>query len=97
MMNQVDGGIEFDWDAENIRHLKRHRVKPKEFEELMTSDPIYLEYQAHSSEERYKVLGVTKAGRVLIGLWTPREGTVRAVTAYPASRSYRDFRAETTG
>ena len=27
------GGIEFDWDAENARHLKRHRVTPDEFEE----------------------------------------------------------------
>ena len=96
-MNQVDGGIEFDWDTENIRHLKRHRVKPEEFEELMTSDPVYLEYQARGDEERYKVIGVTKAGRVLIGVWTPREGKVRAVTAYPATRAYRDLFVETRG
>jgi hypothetical protein len=28
----MDGGIEFDWDAENRQHLKRHRVTPGEFE-----------------------------------------------------------------
>jgi uncharacterized DUF497 family protein len=68
----------------NVRHLKIHRVTPTEFEELMTGDPDYLEYQAGSqeeTEERYKVLGATKAARVLIGIWTPREGRVRAVTA----------------
>lgn len=87
----MTGGVEFDWDAENTRHLKRHRVTPAEFEELIGGDPMYLEYETHSAEERYKVLGVTRAGRVLIGIWTPREGRVRAVTAYAASRAYRDF------
>jgi uncharacterized DUF497 family protein len=90
-MNEASGGIEFDWDAGNTRHLKRHRVTPAEFEELMNGDPVYVEYQAQSDEHRYKVLGVTKAGRVLIGIWTPKEEKVRAVTAYAASRLYRDL------
>jgi hypothetical protein len=97
-MGQVDGGIEFDWDAGNVRHLRIHRVTPGEFEELMTGDPDYLEYQAGSDEEieeRYKVLGVTKAGRMLIGVWTPRRGKVRAVTAYDAGPVYRDLYWET--
>ena len=93
-MDSVAGGTEFDWDAENTRHLKRHRVTPDEFEELMIRDPVYLEYQARNNEERYKVLGMTAAGRVLIGIWTPRDGKVRAVTAYAASRAYRDLYAE---
>ena len=84
----MEGGIEFDWDTENTRHLRRHRVTPDEFEELMDSDPAYLEYQARNDEERYKVLGATKAGRVLIAIWTPRDGKVRAVTAYRAGRVY---------
>ena len=90
-MSKASGGIEFDWNAENVRHLKRHRVTPNEFEELMTGGPMYLEYQARNDEERYKVLGATDAGRILIGIWTPREGKLRAVTAYAASRVYRDL------
>jgi len=82
------GAIEFDWDAGNTGHLKLHRVTRNEFEELMTGEPLYLEYQARNNEERYKVLGATKSGRVLIAIWTPREGKVRAVTAYAASRAY---------
>ncbi len=93
----MDGGIEFDWDAENTRHLKRHRVTPDEFEELMCNDPAYLEYRARNGEERYKVLGATKAGRILIAIWTPREGKVRAVTAYRASRAYQELYWETRG
>jgi uncharacterized DUF497 family protein len=93
-MTDGSDSVEFDWDSENIRHLKRHRVAPHEFEEVMNNDPAYLEYQT-SDEQRYKVLGVTKAGRVLIAIWTPREGRVRAVTAYAASRAYRDLYWET--
>jgi uncharacterized DUF497 family protein len=88
-MSAVNGGIEFDWDAENTQHLKRHRVTPDEFEEIMTGDPVYVEYQTGTGEERYKVLGATKAGRVLIAVWTPKEGKVRAVTAYAARRVYQ--------
>jgi uncharacterized DUF497 family protein len=70
-------------------------VTPAEFEELMSGEPVYLEYQTRTDEERYKVLGVTKAGHVLIGVWTPRDGKVRAVTAYAANRVYRDLYWET--
>ncbi|MEO7145587.1 MAG: BrnT family toxin [Bryobacteraceae bacterium] len=78
-------------------HLKRHRATPNEFEDLMTSEPAYLEYRKRENEERYKVLGVTKAGRVPIGIWTPREGKVRAVTAYAANRAYRQLYWENHG
>lgn len=92
----MSGGIEFDCDAGNIRHPKNHRVTPGE----LTGDPDYLEYQAAGDEgieERYKVLGVTKAGRALIGVRTPREGKVQAVTAYDAGPVYRNLYWETRG
>lgn len=57
------GAIVFDWDFANERHLARHRVAPAEFEELILGEPLYLEYQVKGNEERYKVLGKTKAGR----------------------------------
>lgn len=91
----MTGGVEFDWDAVNTRHLKRHRVTSAEFEDVINGEPIYLDYQTRTGEERYKVLGATKAGRVLIGIWTPRAGKVRAITAYAASRAYREFYWET--
>lgn len=91
------GGIEFDWDAENIRHLERHGVARDEFEEMMGGDPVYLGYQTRDNEERYKVLGATRAGRVLIAVWTPRCGRVRAVTAYRAGRVGQKLYWETRG
>src|ERR1700730_8896913 len=57
----------------------------------MTGDPVYLEYQVENDEERFKVLGATEAGRILIAIWTPRRGKVRAITAYGASRVYQEL------
>jgi len=88
-MDEEPGGIVFDWDAENIRHLGRHRVTPAEFEELMKGDPLYMEYQGADREERYKVLGATKSGRVLLGVFTLRKGRVRAITAYAAGGAHQ--------
>lgn len=85
------GSVRFDWDAENVRHLKRHGVTPDEFQQMIIGEPLYLEYQSATGEERYKVLGATEAGRVLIAVWTPRDGKVRAVTAYGASRLYQQL------
>ena len=76
----MGAGIEFDWDAQNIRHLNGID-NTDQIEQLMTIDPVYVEHQTEANEERYKVLGVTEADRVFIGIWTPREGKIRAVTA----------------
>jgi uncharacterized DUF497 family protein len=93
----VGGGIEFDWDDANIRHLNRHRVSPHEFEEVIGGDPFDLEYLNVNGEDRFKIVGATLSGRVLIGVWTPREGRIRPVTAYEASRKYLEMYYERGG
>jgi len=84
----VADAIEFDWDEHNRKHVKSHRVSPQEFEQVIANDPLFLEHQAESGEERYKSLGVTDQGRALIVVWTLREGKVRAITAYSAGGAY---------
>ena len=79
---------EFDWDRHNEKHLKLHRVLPQEFQQVLANNPLDLEYQTERGEERFKSLGVTNEGRPLIVVWTIREGKIRAVTAYPAGKSY---------
>ena len=91
----MPGAIEFDWDEENRKHLKSHRVSPQEFEQVIENEPLDLEYQTASGEERYKSLGVTNRGRALIVIWTLREGKVRAVTAYGAGKVYEKLYWET--
>ena len=81
--------LEFDWDEANTRHLRTHRVSPHEFEQLIANEPLDLEYDVEGGEGRYKSLGRTDAGRVLIAVWTPRHGRIRAITAHPARRRYQ--------
>ena len=82
-------GIEFDWDDENRKHLAAHRVSPAEFEQLLSNDPLDLEYQSINHEVRYRSVGLTNGGRLLSVVWTIRNGKVRAITAFPASVSDR--------
>ena len=39
------GGIDFDWDDENRKHLAAHKVTPMEFEQLQLNDPVDLDYE----------------------------------------------------
>jgi hypothetical protein len=34
------GGVEFDWDDENRKHLAAHKVSFAEFGQLLFSDPV---------------------------------------------------------
>jgi len=87
--------IAFDWDEANIAHLKRHRVSAAEFEEVIKNDPLDLDHDSVSGEDRYRSLGETNRGRVLIVVWTFRRSRIRAITAYRARRSYvRLYRGE---
>ena len=81
------GEIEFDWDEENRKHLKAHKVTPLEFEEMLSNDPLDLYYERIDSEGRYRIVGVTNTGRLLSAVWTIRNDRVRAITAFPASVS----------
>jgi len=85
----VAGAIEFDWDYENKKHLDAHNVAPAEFEQLLNNDPVDLSFELIDSEERYRSVGVTNAGRLLSAVWTIRKGKVRAITAFPAAVSDR--------
>lgn len=77
----------FDWDEDNIRHIRRHRIAPGEFEEIFANDPLDFDYEAES-EPRFKSLGITNRGRILVAIWTLRGDKVRAVTAFDAPKSY---------
>ena len=79
--------IDFEWDDENRKHLAAHKVTPAEFEYVLTNNAVDLGYELIDDEERYRAVGLTGAGRLLTVVWTPRNGSVRAVTAFPATVS----------
>jgi uncharacterized DUF497 family protein len=79
----------FDWDEANITHIAEHDVLPFEAEEVVDSQPLYLDYLIEMGEARHREIGETLAGRILIVVSTVRGERTRVVTAYAPSRSLR--------
>ena len=82
---QWDG---FDWDAGNQGKNAKHRVSDDECEEVFFHLPLALRPdEAHSQQEdRYYVLGQTKAGRRLFVAFTFRGSHLRVISARDMTR-----------
>jgi hypothetical protein len=78
--------MEFDWDADNVQHIARHGINPKEAEEAVLMGPLEADVQSHEGEERVLCFGRTKSGRLLTILYTERRGKIRVVTAYEMTK-----------
>lgn len=83
--------LEFEWDDANRAHLKRHRVAHEEFEQVIRNEAFDLDYFTESGEGRYKSVGITDKGRILIVVWIVRDGRIRAVTSYRAPKRLEAF------
>jgi uncharacterized DUF497 family protein len=81
------GGLSFDWDEANKSHIAAHAVTPSEVEQAYANDPMDLDFRIVDGEDRYTILGHTNRFRVLVVALTVREGAIRPVTAFDASRS----------
>ena len=81
--------MQFDWDESNTTHIALHRVAPAEAEQVVLNDPLDLEFETSSGEERTAQLGETDAGRILIVITTTRDDLIRVVTAFPAAKRLR--------
>lgn len=46
--------VAFEWDVNNIAHVKLHRVNPLEVEEVLQNGFLDLEYDIDDGEERFK-------------------------------------------
>ena len=62
-------------------------VTPAEVEQAYANDPMDVEFRIVGGEERYTIIGHTNRLRVLVVALTLREGAIRPVTAFDASRS----------
>ena len=78
--------MEFDWDAENRKHIRRHGITPKEAEEAVLIEPLEARVQQHKDEERVLCFGRTKSERLLTILYTERRDKTRIVTAYEMTK-----------
>jgi uncharacterized DUF497 family protein len=78
--------VEFEWDADNRKHIARHGITPEEVEEAVLIEPLEADVQQHESEERVLCFGRTKSGRLLTVLYAERRGKIRIVTAYEMTK-----------
>ncbi len=81
--------LEFDWDQNNINHIEEHGVSPAEAEQVVTNEPLDLEFQTEAGEERFAQLGETNAGRILVLISTWRGTKIRVITAWDASKTLK--------
>ena len=82
---------EFDWDDANLRHLARHRISREEFEEAMSSDPVYVDFRDESGEPRWYVIGMSRKLRLLHLVFTIRGEATRPVTGWDAGRELYEY------
>ena len=80
----------FDWDKHNAGHIAKHQVRPDEVEQVLLNSPIPVNEEIHNGEERFLNIGHTQAGKVLWVCWTLRDGKMRPVTSWVASRDDRE-------
>jgi uncharacterized DUF497 family protein len=81
--------MDFDWDENNIAHIARHGVEPYEAEQVLLGGPLALDYSDIDGEVRFRDVGQTLDGRVLVVVSTTRGSLTRVVTAYEPGRTLK--------
>ncbi len=71
--------VEFEWDKGNVGKNKKHRVEDKEAEEVFFDNKkfIFKDVIHSKKEERFRIIGTTKQGRLLFIVFTIRNKKVR--------------------
>ena len=72
----------FDWDVNNLRKIRAHRIKAEEVEKALSNDPVPIYEQDVEGEVRYVYYGETDSGRLLAMVLLERNEKIRVVTAY---------------
>jgi uncharacterized DUF497 family protein len=72
----------FEWDRNNLRKIRAHRIKREETEEALLNDPIPVYEQDVEGERRFVYHGESNAGRFLAVIVTERGDGIGVVTAY---------------
>ncbi len=88
---------DFEWDVHNLPKIGRHALYLTEVEDALAG-PWTVERPAYrqGGEDRRRVRGASRSGRILVVVFTEHGDRLRVVTAWPASprdqRRYREGR-----
>jgi uncharacterized DUF497 family protein len=87
----------FEWDRNNLRKIRAHRISREEAEQALRNKPIPVYDQEFDEEVRFVYYGQTDAGRLLALVITERGESIRVVTAYDLDASQRrDYKTRRT-
>jgi uncharacterized DUF497 family protein len=81
--------VVFDWDQNNLRKIRAHRIKAEEVEQALARDPVLVYEQDADGEERYVYYGETDRSRLLGIVLTERDERIRVITAYDLDAGQR--------
>ena len=90
----------FQWDEGNSsKNWKRHQVSQTEAEQVFLNRPVVVSAaQVRPGDEaRYRALGRTDAGRLLVVVFTLRSSLLRVISARAMSRRERRDYAQAIG
>lgn len=81
---------DFEWDDANVDHIAMHGVEPEEAEEAL-ADPHRRGTPVYNlpAERRRGITGQTLDGRVIVVIYTWRQGAIRVVSARDANARER--------
>ena len=82
MLCIYNGDSVFDWDDNNLRKIRAHRIKRGDVEGALSNSPILIYEQNVGGEQRFVYYGETAAGRLLAVVLTERDDRIRVVIAY---------------
>jgi uncharacterized DUF497 family protein len=84
----------FEWDRNNLRKIRAHRIQSDEVEQALLNDPIPIYEQDVGGELRFVYYGQTNAGRLIAVVVTERGESLRVITAYDLDAvQRRDYHA----
>jgi hypothetical protein len=87
-------GAMFEWDRNNLRKIRAHRIDRDEAEQTLLNDPIPIYEQYVGAEVRFVYYGETNAGRLIAVVVTERGESLRVITAYDLDAGQRrDYHA----
>ena len=90
----------FQWDeANSSKNWKRHQVSQTEAEQVFLNRPVVVRAaQVRPGDEaRYRALGRTDAGQLLVVVFTLRSSLLRVISARAMSRRERRDYAQAIG
>lgn len=86
-MITLDKPLAFDWDPGNTDKNRKHGVIDKEAEEPFfdTKKKTFPDRLHSGTEERFRIIGKTRKGRLLFIAFTIRKGIIRIISARDAN------------